>query len=1116
MVMVMGTAMVTGTVMGTERNRTASHARKLPLTRFVLIGCGDRHVARINLALYYLKKTTRTEIVVLRARSGVSVDHDQVIDCLPPSQFTNAESSVALKTNVHRLVGNVPGYSCYLDSDVIPVRPLIDQVFKHHHGEVSFARDHVNIDRLSRYIVPCQCIKHRCGHLRQEILKTFDVEVTDGRWVPWNGGVFVFGSESADFLDTWHRYTITALSSAVWASRDQGTLAAVIWKRHLERAPRLPRQFNWIVDGYAEADQDKRRELASTQLTVDRTYRLTPPSRSGPICLHFINDTVGRKGWKNWDDVEVLYTRSHSPIEQREPVDTDNRIVHGMWIGQSLSKLELLTLHSFVAQGHEFHLWVYEPICTPLPDGVVLQDASSIIPQRDVFNKQQMDKACGVGKDSYAPFSDLFRYKLLYDRGGYWVDMDVTCLKPFIFKEPYLFRSHPIGVMGNIMKAPRHSRLMKRAYEETLKVAGKNVDWLYANRILSREVRRSRLMRAVRSDICNEDSWTGLVGQMMEREIEVPDKWYAIHWLNEVNRTIRQNGGRFMGFRLPFVPDKDNPKDGSTLRGLYRRYSLICPESPAPESNKASSTANRHSLRHPHEHINILVPTLNTGGAERSVIDVLSALPTGYTAQLFVIAKSQFSFDVSALVQRGVQIELLDGYSQDGAARMIAARVQSSPNPALYYHLPDSQLLAILHGLGVKTIPVIQNLHSAWRVSALALNHPNVLFVSCVSDAVAREQRAFGCRKRIVSIRHEVDPETRLPTDACRTTVRAKLGVSDDAIVIGMIGQFKTQKCYPRAIEIFSAVTNRIRAKLLIVGGWDRDNPDSRTSYEDTLQAVREFGLEKHVAILGNISSIGEYLRAIDVYLNTSSFEGLSVSMLDAQGVGCPIVATDVGGAKETLYPRQILLDPQSSSEEFVDAILRSKDMSRCSAKAPEPRGLIPFIWSMLATYGWGHPSINSEEAVDVYLCSSSAFSDAKRVAMRYSNPQQTAFGVFGRPSLEIQEELELLGACVRHFPDRDVLFNSWEALRYIAGQRASTVYLVGLDIKVRLVLSKILSPQVTLFDVQDSVSLFSALENDIEFQQRICSDASAYYSRLRSFPPFRNGIFTSATHNGH
>lgn len=1102
--------MGTDTVMGTELKPITSRIQELRLTRFVLIGCGDRYVARVNLALHYLKKATRTEIVVLRAKSGVVVDHDQVIDCLPPSQFTNAQASVSLKTNVHRLLGDVPGHSCYLDSDVIPVRPLIDQIFQHHHGEISFARDHVDIDTLSKHIVSCHCIKERCSHLRKKILETFGVEITDGRWFPWNGGVFVFGSESSDFLDTWHRYTITALSSAVWASRDQGTLAAVIWKRHLEKAPRLPRQFNWIVDGYAGIQEDKKQEIASTELTVDRTYRLTPPSRSGPICLHFINDTVGRKGWRTWDEVEALYTRAHAAIERQELVASDNRIVHGLWIGQSLSKLELLTLHSFVAHGHEFHLWVYEPICTPLPDGVVLQDASLIIPRHEVFSKQQTDKECGVGKDSYAPFSDLFRYKLLYERGGYWVDMDVTCLRPFIFHEPYLFRSNPIGVMGNIMKAPRHSRLMKRAYEETLKVAGNHVDWLFANRILSREVRRSRLTHAVRSDICNEDSWIRPIGQMMEREIEVPNHWYAIHWMNEVNRTMRQNGGRFVGLRFPFIPDKDEPKDGSTLKAFYRRYSLICPESPAWKSSSVDSASSRNSFQITQEHVNMLVPTLNVGGAEKIATDVLSDLPTGYTAQLLVRSKSRCCFDVSALVQKGVQVELLDEYSQVDAARRIAARVESSPNRALYYHLPDSELLAILHGLGVNTIPVIHNMHTAWRVSAHALNDPHVLFATCASDAIARELRAYGCRKRIVSIRHEVGPLTQNPAAECRNSVRVKLGIGEDTMVLGMIGQFKTQKCYPRAIEILSALTKRIQSKLLIIGGWNLDNQDSKSSYEDTLRAVQRFGLEEHVSILGTIIPIGAYLDAIDVYLNTSAFEGLSVAMLEAQESGCPIVATNVGGVSETNYKCHTLLDPNSTTEEFVEAILRAKAMPRCAAKHLEPQGLIPFIWSTLATYGWSHARNETHKPVDVYLSSAAALTETKRVVLYHSNPQQTAIGVFGRLSLDIQHELTSLGACVRQLSERGLLYNLREALRFIAEQEASTVYLVDLDVKLRLLLAKILSPRIALIDIQDAASLFSAVENNIEFQQRICTDFSTYYSRLRSFPPFSNGLLTS------
>jgi len=41
--------------------------------------------------------------------------------------------------------------------------------------------------------------------------------------------------------------------------------------------------------------------------------------------------------------------------------------IHGLWIGRHLSKLEKLTLHSFLKHGHEFNLWVYDELVEPLP-----------------------------------------------------------------------------------------------------------------------------------------------------------------------------------------------------------------------------------------------------------------------------------------------------------------------------------------------------------------------------------------------------------------------------------------------------------------------------------------------------------------------------------------------------------------------------------------------------------------------------------------------------------------------------------------------------------------------------------------------------------------------------
>jgi len=102
-----------------------------------------------------------------------------------------------------------------------------------------------------------------------------------------------------------------------------------------------------------------------------------------------------------------------------------NRIVQGLWIGPSLSIMEQLSIRSFLANGHEYHLYVYDTP-TDVPAGTVLKDANEILDRSRIWRYKD-----GFGKGSVAGFADFFRYVLLYKRGGWWVDTDVVCLRPF-------------------------------------------------------------------------------------------------------------------------------------------------------------------------------------------------------------------------------------------------------------------------------------------------------------------------------------------------------------------------------------------------------------------------------------------------------------------------------------------------------------------------------------------------------------------------------------------------------------------------------------------------------------------------------------------------------------
>lgn len=249
----------------------------------------------------------------------------------------------------------------------------------------------------------------------------------------------------------------------------------------------------------------------------------------------------------------------------------DNNIVHALWIGTRLSQVELLSIKSFVQNGSSFVLWVYNKLDNEIPQGCIVRDANKIIPREQVFqykNKNQF----GHGQGSYAGFSDIFRYKVLYEYGGWWADMDITSLKPLDFKVPYVFRTHhDLKVVGNIMKCPPKSELMLRCYNKaTVEVNADNRDWNKPIQILNDAIYELGLQQYI-VEISNRDSWND-VRKLIARKITIPENWYIIHWVNE---EWRRNG-----------INKDYSGKNSTLRDLYEKYQVPLKKLPLGERLK--------------------------------------------------------------------------------------------------------------------------------------------------------------------------------------------------------------------------------------------------------------------------------------------------------------------------------------------------------------------------------------------------------------------------------------------------------------------------------------------------------------------------------------------------
>lgn len=212
-------------------------------------------------------------------------------------------------------------------------------------------------------------------------------------------------------------------------------------------------------------------------------------------------------------------------------------IIQGLWIGDNISRLELLSLRSFVANGHPFHLYLYAPL-PEIPAGVTVFDANEIIPYDEI------QKTHG---GSYAMFADKFRYKLLYLKGGWWVDLDIICLKPFEFESPHIFglELEPDGdsKVGNaVLKVPPGSELIKACLDISSSVNIADLPWgATGPHLLTQLVQVMGLTECIQPYETFYPIHWWQMGQLLETGQHKPDlkKSYAVHLWNEY---WRRNG----------------------------------------------------------------------------------------------------------------------------------------------------------------------------------------------------------------------------------------------------------------------------------------------------------------------------------------------------------------------------------------------------------------------------------------------------------------------------------------------------------------------------------------------------------------------------------------------
>lgn len=127
--------------------------------------------------------------------------------------------------------------------------------------------------------------------------------------------------------------------------------------------------------------------------------------------------------------------------------------------------------------------------------------------------------------------------------------------------------------------------------------------------------------------------------------------------------------------------------------------------------------------------------------------------------------------------------------------------------------------------------------------------------------------------------RYRFDPNAR-------AQIRSRIGVDECEFLVGCVGALTSAKNHTRALSVFfDLLRRRPASKLLILG-----EGELRSELEEK---AAQLGIRDKVLMPGFVDDAYQWYNAMDVILFPSLYEGLPISLVEAQCNGLPIVCSD-------------------------------------------------------------------------------------------------------------------------------------------------------------------------------------------------------------------------------
>jgi len=176
-------------------------------------------------------------------------------------------------------------------------------------------------------------------------------------------------------------------------------------------------------------------------------------------------------------------------------------------------------------------------------------------------------------------------------------------------------------------------------------------------------------------------------------------------------------------------------------------------------------------------------------------------------------------------------------------------------------------------------------------------------------------------RFRVLHCGIDLEPFRQIVT---RAEVRRELGIPTDAPVVGHVGRIMPQKNHAFLLDIAAEVVKRRPEVYFLLVGDGPLRPEMEAK-------GRGLGIEKNVIFAGTRSDVPRLmLGAMDVFVFPSLWEGLPVSLLEAQTAGLRCVCSDAVPPEAAVVPdvvRYVRLS--AGAGEWAAVVLRTLEYGR-------------------------------------------------------------------------------------------------------------------------------------------------------------------------------------------